>query len=208
MYSGDQNYNTSSSTTTPAATGLTPTSTSLTASSYAVVAGQTISLYTSVYSIGVASTMTGTVTYSAASQGVLGTANVSGGTATLTFNTLAPGTYNLTASYSGDSVFAASASMTSVIVTVTGKTVTLTGSLSPTTLYYGSDATLTAIASYPAGVIGGTGGNIAGDNLWHRRRNLYAGARPVCGNRQFRGCVHVCGSGSGYLYRDNQLSGG
>ncbi len=160
MYSGDQNYNTSSSTTTPAATGLTPTSTSLTASSYAVVAGQTISLYTSVYSVGVASTMTGTVTYSAASQGVLGTANVSGGTATLTLNTLAPGTYNLTASYSGDSVFAASASVTSVIVTVTGKTVTLTGSLSPTTLYYGSDATLTAIASYPAGVIGGPAGTL------------------------------------------------
>lgn len=159
MYSGDQNYGTSSS-TTPTATGLTPTSTSLTASSYAISIGQTITFYSTVFSIGVASTQTGTVTYSAAAQGVLGSGTVSGGLATLTLNSLAAGSYLMTATYSGDSVFAGSSSTSTVVVTVAAGVATLGGSFTPASVPYGSDAVLTATASFGSGSIGGPSGTL------------------------------------------------
>lgn len=159
MYSGDQNYGTSSS-TAQAAGGLTPTSTSLTASSYAISIGQTITFYSTVFSIGVASTQTGTVTYTAATQGVLGVGTVSGGLATLTLSSLPAGTYVMTATYSGDSVFAGSSSTSSVIVTVTPGVATLAGSFNPASVPYGSDAVLTATASFAATSIGGPSGTL------------------------------------------------
>ena len=160
MYSGDQNYGTSSSTTQATTAGLTPTSTSLTASSYAVSIGQTVTFYSTVFSIGVASTQTGTVTYSAATQGVLGSGTVSGGLATLTLATLPAGTYVMTATYSGDTVFAGSASTSSVIVTVAAGAATLAGSFNPATVPYGSDAVLTATASFAATFLGGPAGTL------------------------------------------------
>ncbi len=159
MYSGDQNYGTSSS-TTKATTGLTATSTSLTASSYAVSIGQTLTFYSTVFSVGVASTQTGTVTYSATAQGVLGSGTVSGGLATLTVSSLPAGTYTMTATYSGDSAFAGSSSTSSVIVTVAAGVATLAGSFSPATVPYGSDAVLTATASFAATSIGGPSGTL------------------------------------------------
>ncbi len=156
MYSGDGNYATSSS-STPAATGTTPTSTSLTASTYAISVGQNITFYSTIFAAGVPSTMTGTVTFSAATQGVIGTGIVANGLATLTIGTLAAGTYSMTAAYSGDSVFAPSTSTSSVIVTVAPGSATLGGSFTPASVPYGSDAVLTATATFASGSSGPSG---------------------------------------------------
>lgn len=160
VYSGDQNYQSSNSSTPTTTTGGLPTSTSLTASTYVAIVGQTVTFYSTVFSVGVASTMTGTVTYTAATQGVLGTGTVSGGLATLTLNSLPAGIYNLSATYSGDATFASSTSTTTVILTVTGSGATLAGSITPSPVPYGSDATLVATATFPTGVVGGPLGTL------------------------------------------------
>jgi hypothetical protein len=159
-YSGDQNYAASTSVATTTTTTGLPTSTSLTASSYAISVGQGITFYSTVFSPGVASTMTGTVTYSAAAQGVLGTGTVSGGLATLTLSSLAAGSYTLTATYSGDGTFAGSTSTTLVIVTVAQVPASLAGSITPVPLNYGSNAVLLASASFAPGVVGGPQGTL------------------------------------------------
>jgi hypothetical protein len=159
-YSGDQNYAASTSVgTTTTTTGLA-TETSLTASSYAISTGQSITFYSTVFSPGNPSTQTGTVTFSAAVQGVLGTGTVSGGLATLTLSSLPAGTYNLTATYSGDATFAGSSSTTLVIVTVAQVPATLAGSITPVPLLYGNYAVLLASASFSPGVVGGPVGTL------------------------------------------------
>ncbi len=155
VYSGDQNYDGSNSSAPVTTAGGLPTTTSLTAASYVVLVGQTVTLYSTVFSTGVPSTMTGTVTYTAATQGVLGTATVVAGLATLTLNALSAGVYNLSATYSGDATFAPSTSTTTVIVTVTAANAVLSGAITPNPVTYGSDATLAATASFPSGVTGG-----------------------------------------------------
>jgi hypothetical protein len=117
MYSGDANYGTSSSNSS-AASGTTPTSTSIAASASSIGAGQSVTFTATVASAGLPPTMSGTVTFTAAAQGVLGTAAVAKGVATLTLATLAAGSYSVTATYSGDSVFAASTSAAAVNVSV------------------------------------------------------------------------------------------
>ena len=159
-YSGDQNYAASTSAATTTTTTGLPTSTSLTASSYAISVGQAITFYSTVFSPGVASTMTGTVTYSAAAQGVLGTGTVSGGLATLTLSSLPAGSYNMTATYSGDGTFAGSSSTTLVVITVAQVPATLAGSITPTPLNYGYNAVLLASASFAPGVVGGPQGTL------------------------------------------------
>jgi hypothetical protein len=124
MYSGDANYGTSSSTTSTTP-GDTPTSTSLTASASSIASGQTVTFTAAVSSAGLPPTMTGTVTFTAAAQGVLGTSPVAKGAATLTLPGLAAGTYTVTATYSGDSVFAPSTSPTAVTVSVAAQATTI-----------------------------------------------------------------------------------
>lgn len=164
-YGGDANYNVSASTTTSTATGTTPTTTTLTANNnYAVAVGQAITLYSSVFPVTIGATTptpTGTVVITAASQGTIGTATLIGGLGTLTV-TLPAGTYNLTSTYSGDSIYAGSASTSSVIVTVGTPTATLTAALTPTTpVPYGTTASLTATASVPNSTVAPTGSVIA-----------------------------------------------
>jgi hypothetical protein len=117
MYSGDANYGTSSSNAVTT-TGTTPTSTSVTASASSIGVGQSVTFSATVTATGVPPTMTGTITFTAVGQGVLGTAAVTKGAATLTLATLAAGSYSVTASYSGDSVFAPSTSTMAVTVSV------------------------------------------------------------------------------------------
>ncbi|MDE3103561.1 MAG: Ig-like domain repeat protein [Acidobacteriota bacterium] len=138
----------------PRATSLISTTTSLNSSSYAVNYGQAFTLTATIQpsSTGTASP-TGTVTFSSATQGVLGTATLSGGTATFTSSTaLNVGTYNLVATYSGDSNYAGSSSSSNsnVVVTVSSVSATITATISPTTnVPYGSTATVTATVSLP-----------------------------------------------------------
>ncbi len=164
-YGGDANYTVSAASTTSTSTGTTPTTTTLTANNnYAVAVGQAITLYSSVFPVTIGSTTptpTGTVVITAASQGTIGTATLIGGLGTLTV-TLPAGTYNLTSTYSGDSIYAGSASTSSVIVTVGTPTATLTAALTPaTSVPYGTTASLTATAAVANSTVAPTGSIIA-----------------------------------------------
>lgn len=137
----------------PLATTLTSTNTGLVASTYVISYGTNVTFTASVTP---ASGPTGTVTFAAASQGVLGTAALNNGTATLSSSKLTPGFYTVVATYSGDSIYASSNSSASsnVQVTVQTATPTISTSISPATgLKYGNNATLVVTAS---GASGGT----------------------------------------------------
>ena len=159
IYSGDANYGTSTSSPVTAAGGQISTTTSLTSSSFAVSYGTAITLTSTVTPSSSAGVQpTGTVTFTASGQGVVGTGTVTGGQATLTLSNLAVGTYTLTASYGGDATYSSSVSTTSVIVTVSLVNATLAATISPlTNVPYGSTATVTATVSLPGGTGSPTG---------------------------------------------------
>ncbi|WP_263365410.1 Ig-like domain repeat protein [Edaphobacter bradus] len=131
--------------------GVNGTTTTLTSSSNgsSVGYGTSVTLTATVSASTSASTgPTGTVTFSTASQGTIGTAALTNGTATLTVGNLNVGTYLITAGYSGDSNYAASSGTTSV--TVTTVTATVAATISPASnVPYGSTATVTATVSLP-----------------------------------------------------------
>ena len=137
----------------PRAGGTNSTTTALVSSSYGVNYGQQFTLTATVLpATFAAQPPSGTVTFSASTQGTVGTASVgSNGIATLNVTTpLNVGTYNLTANYSGDSNYSGSASTSSVIVTVTIVNATLSATVAPTTnVPYGSTATVTATVALP-----------------------------------------------------------
>ena len=92
----------------------------------------------------------GTVTFTSASQGIIGSAPLTGSTATLTLGSLPVGAYTITASYSGDGNYAGSTSTTPVSITVTIVNATLAATISPSAnVPYGSTATVTATVALP-----------------------------------------------------------
>ncbi len=137
----------------PRATGLNSTTTALVSSSYGVNYGQQFTLTATILPASYAAQPpSGTVTFTASTQGTIGTTTVgSNGIAALNVTTpLNVGTYNLTASYSGDSNYSGSASTSSVIVTVSIVNATLTATIAPATnVPYGSTATVTATVALP-----------------------------------------------------------
>lgn len=140
----------------PDATGLNATTTSLTSSSYSVTYGQPFTLSSTVLPTTYAATgPTGTITFSSAQQGTLGTATLSGGSTTFTPTTaLAVGTYTLTAAYSGDSNYLASTSTSNVVITVSVVTATITATIAPAaSVPYGSTATVTATVTLPGATV-------------------------------------------------------
>ena len=137
----------------PRATGTISTTTSLISSAYAVTYGQPFTLTSTVQPFTYATLPpSGTVTFSSSTQGVIGSATLSS-SGTVTFNVttaLNVGTYNITATYSGDGSYAGSASTSSVIVTVSIVNATLTATISPSSnVPYGSTATVTATVALP-----------------------------------------------------------
>jgi trimeric autotransporter adhesin len=137
----------------PRATGTNSTTTALVSSSYGMNYGQQFTLTATVLPVTSATQPpSGTVTFSASSQGTIGTATV-GANGVATLNVTMPlnvGTYNLTATYAGDSNYSGSASTSSVIVTVSIVNATLSATIAPTTnVPYGSTATITATVALP-----------------------------------------------------------
>lgn len=92
---------------------------------------------------------TGTVTFTASPQGVLGSAAVNNGSATLDSGVLPTGTYSIVATYSGDSNYAAS-TKGGVNVSVSIVNAGLAATLSPSvSVPYGATATVTATVTLP-----------------------------------------------------------
>lgn len=152
-YSGDTNYATSTSTALPVTVGELATSIRLTGAT-SLNPGQSTT-YTATVSNTANGTPTGKVTFLDGTT-VLAVVDLpSSGVATYTTSTLASGTHHLTASYAGDSTFAAAVSseLTVTVGTAT-TTTTLTGS---TTVASGETATYTAtVASATSGSVTGT----------------------------------------------------
>ncbi len=95
--------------------------------------GQTVTFGAMPKPIDGSGTPTGTVTFLDGTSGqILGSAALAGGVAMLTTTASGPGTYHVLASYSGDSVFAASVSPEKILTVGPGKT--------PTTLSFTSTA--------------------------------------------------------------------
>lgn len=92
---------------------------------------------------------TGTVTFTASPQGVLGSAAVNNGSATLDSGVLPTGTYSIVATYSGDSNYSAS-SKGGVNIYVAIVNAGLAATLSPSiSVPYGATATATATVTLP-----------------------------------------------------------
>ena len=135
------------------------TSTSLISSSYAVNYGTPFTLTSAVQVTGTIPTgttpyppaPTGVITFTASTQGVLGTVGIgANGAATLASGVLPVGTYSLTASYSGDAYYAPSSSTSNVTITVSLVNATLMATVSPAIgIPYGATATVTATVTLP-----------------------------------------------------------
>ncbi len=142
LYQGDNNYvqvNSATQTTTPT-TGTTATSTALVVSGTTIPQGNALLLTANITPSAVVGGVspTGSVTFSAASQGVLGTAAVTGGGAQLQI-TPAQGSYAIAATYSGDGNYAGSTSPAT--------TVTVTAANSSTAVLSATISSLTGVAS-------------------------------------------------------------
>jgi len=169
QYSGDSNYNTGSAsvtiTVTPAATWMPAPS------AYGATVGQSTSLNVSVNTTSYGVAPTGTVTFYANGKALTGTpsynsynggygyyASLSAYLTTAANAFPSPGTYAITASYSGDTNYTASTSAATNI-TVQYPTPNITMTPQSQTVNYGGTATVTALVSggnkkaYPGGTV-------------------------------------------------------
>lgn len=149
VYNGAANFAISQSTTLVQNVIAGITSTSLTSSVNPSSFGQATILTANVSITTGSGVLTGTVTFKDGAT-TIGTASVSGGSASLTVSNLAIGAHTLTAVYSGDSNFGTSTSpgLTQNVVKAT-TTTALTSSVNPTT--FGGATLLTATLSITSG---------------------------------------------------------
>ena len=112
---------------------------------------------------------TGTVTFTSASQGTIGSSPLANGSATLTLSALPVGSYTITANYSGDGNYAGSTSPVPVSITVTIVNASLMATISPSSnVPYGSTGTVTATvilpnsSGAPAGTVSATIESVTG----------------------------------------------
>jgi hypothetical protein len=109
------------------------TTTAVAASSYAITTAQSVTLMATVSpSSTVSSAPSGTVTFYGATQGLLGSASVLNGSATLALSSLPSGSYTITADYSGDANYASSAGSAPSPLSVTGSSTTTSATLAAT----------------------------------------------------------------------------
>ena len=127
------------------------TTTTLVSSSYALGYGDGFTLTSNVQAASYGATSpSGTVTFTSSSQGVIGTAVLSGGTATLTPDVLPVGVYSVTATYSGDGAYVGSTSTSKVTITISLVNAKVTASIAPQiNVPYGATATVTATVMLP-----------------------------------------------------------
>ena len=156
VYSGDNNYASSTATALTISVSLAATTTVLTASVSSAVPvppGTSITLTATVSSAVLTASPSGTVTFTGNGQ-TLGTQPVSGGVATLTSTTLPVGTYAVTATYNGDAGFATS---TSNSVTIANLPAGFVVSGAPTALTVNAPGSVTTsfVVTPISGYIGG-----------------------------------------------------
>ena len=141
VYSGDTNYNTSTTATAATVTVNQASGTAtLTAVPSTITYGQSTLL-----TVTVPTAATGTVTFKDGTA-TLGSSTVVAGKATYTAANLAGGTHNLSCTYSGDTNYTG-ATCAVVVVTVNTAATTTGLSANPTTLTYGAASLLTATVS-------------------------------------------------------------
>jgi trimeric autotransporter adhesin len=148
IYSGDSNYNTSTSPSVTVAVAKTASVTTISATPSTLTSGTTESftatLAPATTVTGTTYVLTGTVSFYDASTTLLGTATVSGDTAILTGITLsATASHTVTAVYSGDTTYSTSTSAP-LLLSATLLPVTVTLTESSTVLVSGQPVTLTA----------------------------------------------------------------
>jgi hypothetical protein len=158
-YSGDSNFNASTSAAITQTVNKDSTTSAVSSSANPSVFGQAVTFTATVTANPPGSgTATGTVTFLEGAA-TLGTGPLSGGTATLTTSALVIGTHTITVSYGGDTNFSGSTS-TAITQTVNpdGSTTTVTSSVNPTSL--GQTATFTATVTAAAPGSGAATGTV------------------------------------------------
>jgi hypothetical protein len=162
VFAGDANFATATSAavTVNATTTLITTTTTLASSASSASYGSSLTL-----TVGVtpASTATsgaapaGTVTITDSASGVVGTGTVASGAATITLTSLAVGAHSLTATYGGDTNYAASTSA-ATSVTVAAVTATAVATVTPTgSIPYGYNGTLSVTVTLPSAITASPG---------------------------------------------------
>lgn len=153
VYSGDGVYTSVNSNTINEVINLIGTTTSISSSVNPSTVHQNVVFSSTVSSV-TTGTPTGTVTFSRDGGTVLGTVALSSGSASLTYNGLAPGSHTIVSSYSGDSNFHSSTSgVLSQTVNATASSITLASNTNPSS--YGQNITLSVnvIGSSPTGTV-------------------------------------------------------
>ncbi len=197
VYLGDSNYLKATSSVIPTAVGTAPTATVVSASATSAPYGQSVTLNITVSGSTVVNGTqpTGTLTFTGA--GSTTTSAISGGSASVTLNNLAVGTYTIGTTYSGDTNYAGSTGNT-VTVNVTQSTASLNPSISTTSFTNGSTATLTVTVTLPgnaqlpsgstfiATIVGITGASYTGTFAINSGGNTGTGAvtipAPIAGS--------------------------
>jgi hypothetical protein len=156
-YGGDSNFLSSASGPITQTVNKSGTSTIVSSSANPSVFGQGVTFTATVSPAGAgAGTPGGTVTF-LDSAATLGTATLSGGTASITTSSLAVGSHTITVSYSGDSNFNASTSA-AITQTVNKDSTTTTASSSANPSVFGQTVTFTAtVTANPPGAGTATG---------------------------------------------------
>ncbi|MHB8527459.1 MAG: Ig-like domain repeat protein [Candidatus Acidiferrales bacterium] len=137
---------------------ISATTTAVTSSGNPSVFGQTITLTATVTSNPPGGTPTGTVAFNDGST-VLGTETIASGQASFTTSSLSVGSHSITASYSGDSAFQASAGTLTQTVNPSSTITTVSSSTNPSVL--NSSVTLTATVKAAAPGAGTPTGTIS-----------------------------------------------
>ena len=165
LYSGDGTFETSTSSTTTTeagSTGTEPTTTVASAASATVVSGGTVVLSATITPSAVVNSAapTGTVAFTSSTQGALCSGAVSSDAASCTATMTTAGTQSITATYSGDSNYAASTSTDATPVTVGSATGSLTAAANPSSVMYGATVTLSSTLSSTTAVTGDPAGTV------------------------------------------------